>query len=65
MADAQATKPPEKPAHRKLVERFAERYFIDPDRLLSILKATAFKPRRDKDREPTNEELAALLPELR
>jgi phage recombination protein Bet len=48
-----------KPApHRKLIERFAERYYIDPDKLLVILKATAFK---QKEGEVSNEQMAALL----
>lgn len=41
-----------------LVEKFASRYTIDAEKLLPILKATAFKV---KDGEVTNEQMAALL----
>lgn len=41
-----------------LVEKFASRYSIDPDKLLTVLKSTAFKQR---DGEVTNEQMAALL----
>lgn len=44
--------------HKTLVEKFASKYTIEPARLLSILKATAFK---QKDGEASNEQLAALL----
>ncbi len=46
------------PQRASLVQKFAARYTIEPDRLLPILKATAFKV---KDGEATNEQLAALL----
>lgn len=42
-----------------LVTRFATRYHIDPDKLLPILKATAFRQRDGKT--VTNEQMAALL----
>ncbi len=41
-----------------LVEKFAGKYSIEPAKLLSILKATAFKQR---DGEVSNEQMAALL----
>jgi len=41
-----------------LVTKFASKYSIEPDKLLPILKATAFKV---KDGEATNEQMAALL----
>jgi len=44
--------------NRSLVAKFASRYSIDPDKLLPILKATAFKV---KSGEATNEQMAALL----
>src|SRR5690606_37802182 len=47
--------------HRRasLVEKFAGKYNIEPNRLMSVLKATAFRQRND---EPvTNEQMAALL----
>lgn len=45
--------------HTSLVEKFAGRYSIDPEKLLPILKATAF---RQKDgSEVTNEQMASLL----
>lgn len=50
---------------RSLVARMADRYAIDPDKLLPLLKATAFRQRADRQtgvvREVTNEELFALL----
>jgi phage recombination protein Bet len=42
-----------------LVTKFASRYSIEPDKLLPILKATAFK--QDGQKEITNEQMAALL----
>ena len=45
-------------AKPSLVTKFASRYSIDPDKILPILKATAFKV---KDGEATNEQMAALL----
>lgn len=47
-----------------LVERFAGRYFVDADKLLATLKATAFSQRPDKSGkvpEITNERMMALL----
>jgi phage recombination protein Bet len=47
-----------------LVERFAGRYFVDADKLLSTLKATAFSQRPDKSGKVpdiTNERMMALL----
>lgn len=47
-----------------LVQRFAGRYFVDPDKLLATLKATAFSQRPDKSGkvpEITNERMMALL----
>lgn len=41
-----------------LVSKFAAKYSIDSEKLLPILKATAFK---QKDGEVTNEQMAALL----
>lgn len=41
-----------------LVEKFAARYSIDAGKLLTTLKATAF---RQKDGEVTNEQMAAML----
>jgi phage recombination protein Bet len=46
------------PERHSLVARFASRYHIDTDKLLPILKATAFKVR---DGEVSNEQMAALL----
>lgn len=43
-----------------LVEKFAANYNIDPDKLLPILKATAFKQSAG-DPEVTNEQMVALL----
>lgn len=45
---------------QSLVNRFAEKYHIEPNRLLSTLKATAFRQRK-QDVEITNEQMAALL----
>jgi phage recombination protein Bet len=41
-----------------LIAKVAGRYSIEPDKFASIIKQTAF---RTKDRQPSNEELAALL----
>lgn len=46
------------PKRASLVEKFAAKYSIEPDKLMSILKATAFKV---KDGEVSNEQMAALL----
>ena len=46
------------PQRNSLVTKFAAKYSIDADKLLPILKATAFKVR---DGEATNEQMAALL----
>lgn len=48
------------PTERKsLVTKFAERFGVEPGRMLSTLKATAFKQRGDT--EITNEQMMALL----
>jgi len=47
------------PARPSLVQKFAARYSIEADKLLAILKATAFK--QDRGTEITNEQMAALL----
>ena len=41
-----------------LIEKIAQRFSMEPEKLLSTLKATAFKV---KDGEATNEQMAALL----
>ena len=46
-------------AAASLVERMSNRFGVDADKLLHILKATAF--RQKKDQEISNEQLAALL----
>lgn len=46
------------PHRASLVQKFAAKYSIEPDKLMGILKATAFKV---KDGEATNEQMAALL----
>lgn len=45
---------------QSLVAKFASRYSIEADKLLTILKATAFK-QGNNDPEVTNEQMAALL----
>jgi phage recombination protein Bet len=45
-------------AKPKLVEKFASKFSIDAEKLLPILKATAFK---QKEGEVSNEQMAALL----
>ena len=47
------------PRSNSLVAKFAGRYSIDPDRLLPILKSTAFRQRDGS--EVSNEQMAALL----
>jgi phage recombination protein Bet len=44
---------------QSLVTKMASKFSIDPDKLLSTLKATAFK--QSDGTEPTNEQMAALL----
>lgn len=49
---------------QSLVVRLADRYSVDPEKLLPLLKATAFRQRPNRDgvvREPSNEEMFALL----
>lgn len=43
----------------KLIQRFAERFSVDPNKLFETLKATAFKQRDGS--APTNEQMMALL----
>src|SRR3990172_6201157 len=47
------------PNKASLVTKFAHRYSIEPDKLMDILKATAFKQRGDL--KVSNEQMAALL----
>lgn len=52
------------PAGRSLVVRFADRFSIDADKMITTLKATAFRQRPNRDgsvRECSNEELMMLL----
>jgi phage recombination protein Bet len=52
------------PARASLVARFAAKYSVDPDKMLSTLKATAFKQPKGKDGsypEVSNEQMLALL----
>lgn len=44
--------------HPSLVEKFAHRYSVDPAKMLTTLKATAF---RQKNGQVTNEQMMALL----
>lgn len=49
---------------RSLIVRLAERYSVDPEKLLPLLKATAFRQRPNRDgvvRDASNEEMFALL----
>lgn len=48
------------PQRASLVAKFAARYTIEPEKLLGVLKATAFKQGAN-DPEVTNEQMAALL----
>lgn len=43
----------------KLIQRFAERFSVNPNKLFDTLKATAFKQRDGS--APTNEQMMALL----
>ena len=47
-----------KPQRTSLVQKFADRFSIEPNKLLSTLKATAF---RQKDAAVTDEQMASLL----
>lgn len=55
---------PQSSRHSGLVARFAAKYSVDPDKMLSTLKATAFKQPKGKDGtypEVSNEQMLALL----
>lgn len=54
------TPPMAPPASTSLVTKFAERLGVEPNRMLSTLKATCFK-QKDGDPEITNEQMMALL----
>ena len=43
-----------------LVQKFASKFSIEPEKLMAVLKATAFK-QGERDPEVTNEQMAALL----
>lgn len=60
MSATQGTTVATLPQRASLVAKFAARYTIEPEKLLGILKATAFKQGKD-DPEVTNEQMAALL----
>lgn len=64
-SSAQTAPPPQpQPIRASLIARFAAKYSVDPDKLLSTLKGTVFKGQRQKDGtvlEATNEQLMALL----
>ena len=47
------------PRHTSLVARIAERYSVDPDKMLATLKATAFKQSNGAD--ISNEQMMSLL----
>jgi phage recombination protein Bet len=62
--NAQPNPVPQAARNSGLVARFAAKYAVDPDKLLSTLKATAFKqPKRQDGTYPevTNEQMMALL----
>lgn len=48
-------------AKQSLIVRFAQRFGVDPDKMLTTLKATAFRQRGNNDPEVTNEQMMALL----
>jgi phage recombination protein Bet len=59
MSEETVTQMPAAEEPKKLVVRFAERYGVEPNRLLKTLKATAF---RQRDNKPiTDEQMQALL----
>ncbi len=63
-ATVQPLQRPAPNAQRSLVVKLAGRFNVDPEKLLTTLKATAFRQRPDRQgnvREPTNEEMMALL----
>lgn len=63
-ATVQPLQRPAPTAQRSLVVKLAGRFSVDPEKLLTTLKATAFRQRPDRQgnvREPTNEEMMALL----
>ncbi len=60
MAQAATQAPAPKTAKSSLVVKMAERYAVDPDKLMTTLKQTAFQ-QRDKEVVITNEQMMALL----
>ena len=59
MTNQLATTQPEAKQRTSLVTRFADKYHIEPAKLMDTLKATAFRQRGDT--VVTNEQMAALL----
>src|SRR5262245_7486287 len=55
--------PVQPPAVKKasLVAKFAAKFHIEPEKLMGILKATAFKQQKANAPEISNEQMAALL----
>lgn len=51
--------PPQPEPRKSLVSKFADKFNIEDNKLMDILKATAFKQRNGQP--PTNEQMAALL----
>ena len=45
--------------HRSLVAKLAHKFHVEPEKMIGALKATAFR-QREKDPEPTNEQMMAL-----
>nr|WP_321303027.1 phage recombination protein Bet [Alcaligenes faecalis] len=60
MAQAATQAPAPKTAKNSLVVKMAERYAVDPDKLMTTLKQTAFQ-QRDREVVITNEQMMALL----
>jgi phage recombination protein Bet len=54
-----ATIPPQPESRKSLVSKFADKFGIEDNKLMDILKATAFKQRNGQP--TTNEQMAALL----
>ncbi|HEX3163570.1 MAG TPA: phage recombination protein Bet [Pseudolabrys sp.] len=65
MSEAETIERPVTKARVSLVEKFADRYNIEPSKLLETLKATAFRQGNDRNGNPlpevTNEQMAMLL----
>lgn len=52
---------PTKPQRKSLIEKFAGRYGLEPNKMMHTLKTTAFQQKGRNAQEITNEQMAALV----